>query len=244
MPDDMLNSTSFDKWFIWVLKTFHICNCLFSPLRLSLYAVSWLPKVESDPLSNKAFVLTLKLPFDKITGITCKQQLLLWWLLTNTGNVWHLFSCGCLLPGGSFSCSKLWWCFPHLSVLHLYFDLHCFLKCALDKQFQPSLLVEANCFLSCKVFLMNFLHSISLCGWLHKQQTFCLSVNVPSIVAALVFALYGGTFSSCLAMIFGGAFSSCLAMIFALGLKIPLNDCTTTCRILLTWRHLIQMKHL
>ena len=70
ISDDILNSTSFDKWFIWLLKTFDICNCLFSPLSISLFAVSWLTKVESDPLSNKAFVLTLKLSFDKITGIS------------------------------------------------------------------------------------------------------------------------------------------------------------------------------
>ena len=68
----MLISTSFDKWFVWVLKTCDFCNCLFSPLSLSLSAVSWLTKVETDPLSNKAFVLILKPLFDKITGMTCK----------------------------------------------------------------------------------------------------------------------------------------------------------------------------
>ena len=130
-------------------------------------------------------------------------------LLTNTGNVWLLFSCGCFLSGVSGSCSKLWWCFPHLSILHQYFGLHCFTKCAFDKQFQQSLLVERNSFLSCKFFLINFLHSISLCGWLHNQQTICLSENFPSIVPALVLALYGGTFG----------FSSCFAMMFAMGLK-------------------------
>ena len=120
-----------------------------------------------------------------------------------------MFSCGCFLSSGSVSCSKLWWCFQHLSILHLYFDLDCFTKCTFDKQFQQSLLVERNSFLSCKFLIMNFSHSISLCGWLHYQQTSCLSVDFMSIVPALVFALYGRTF----------CFSSCLAMMFAMGLR-------------------------
>ena len=72
MSDDMSNLTSFDKWFVWVLKTFEFCNCLFSPLSVSLSAVSWQTKVESDSVSDKAFVLTLKLPFDKISGTNWK----------------------------------------------------------------------------------------------------------------------------------------------------------------------------
>ena len=130
-------------------------------------------------------------------------------LLTNTGNVWLLFSCRCFSSGGSVSCSKSWWCFLHLSILHLCLDLTFLTKCTFDKQFQESLLVETNYFLSCKFFLMNFSHSISLCGWLHYQQTICLSVDFLPIVPTLVLALYGGTF----------CFSSCLAMMFAMGLK-------------------------
>ena len=56
---------------------------------------------------------------------------------------------------------------------------------AFDKQFQQSLLVET------KFFLINFSRFLSVCGWLRNQQTICLSVNYPSIVPALVLALYG-----------------------------------------------------
>ena len=176
MSEDMLNSRIFGQWFTWVLKTFHISNCLFSLFSLSSSAVSSLTRVGWDLLCIKAFVLTLKLLFNKIIGVICKRQLLLWGTLTYTVNALPLFSCGYLLSGISISCNKLWRCSPHLPILHLSFNLHSFMKCAFAKQFQQSLLVETNSFLSCRFFLINFLQSICVSGWLHNQQTIFLSV--------------------------------------------------------------------
>ena len=116
-----------------------------------------------------------------------------------------MFSCGFFLSGSSGSCRKLWWCFPRLSILHIYFDLHCFMKCAFGKQFQQSLFVEANYFWGNLFFLKNSSHSIRL----DNQQTYLFickfSVYCPCISVGFIWS----TFDFC----------SCLDIMFAMGLK-------------------------